>query len=510
MERRLAGDFSSVQLHADADAAWSAAALGARAYTVGERVVFGAGEYRPGAEGYRRLLAHELSHVLQLRHASALDGLRRSPVAGPVGGESDASGHGHRRIRDDRLEREADEAAVSVMRRERAQVSAVAPAGAILAADSDTKPVSSAAEALIAAYQQKGGTCGAASLVSALIIWDRQATQAASPNQFTATACDLILAELYKRKAETTAAIARETGVEGEQPYDALAREVEAARAAARQPGGEVSEGQYQQLGIALYLMWSDQSDKVQAIQRTLGLEKSKSSVSGYDGMWNSAVLVGLLPDQIAQVDWYVRLGPDVHDPNVRIGDHAFLIGRLASGEWFLSDQAASPVARFSAPTREELRQRVDEAAFSNQYWIFPGSPSVTRAKSVHLLASPREAGPAGANAVVAPGTPLGQVDPSPVFPGDDVVSAAFITSGDDQPTVAAQLTGPGSGLLIEAAPGTFFLYHATPVSEWNLSATSLDVDGSAGGLLLERKFVHAWLILGDAAGRRGATIDAY
>jgi hypothetical protein len=148
----------------------------------------------------------------------------------------------------------------------------------------------------------------------------------------------------------------------------------------------------------------------------------------------------------------------------------------------------------------------VDEAAFSNQYWIFPGSPRVTRAKSVHLLASLQEAGSAGANAVVAPGTPLGQVDPFRFSPGDDVVSGAFITSGDDRPTVAAQLTGPRSGPLIEAAPGTFFLYHTTPVSEGNLSATSLDVGGSARGLLLERNFVHAWLILGDAAGKPGAT----
>ena len=65
MERRIGYDFSNVRVHADAAAARSASDLGARAYTVGNEIVFGAGEYQPGAAGYRRLLAHELTHVVQ-------------------------------------------------------------------------------------------------------------------------------------------------------------------------------------------------------------------------------------------------------------------------------------------------------------------------------------------------------------------------------------------------------------------------------------------------------------
>ncbi len=58
-------DFSQVRVHTDARAAESARALNARAYTVGKDVIFGAGNYAPGTWMGRRLLAHELVHVVQ-------------------------------------------------------------------------------------------------------------------------------------------------------------------------------------------------------------------------------------------------------------------------------------------------------------------------------------------------------------------------------------------------------------------------------------------------------------
>ena len=58
-------DFSRVRIHTDSRAAESARAVNALAYTVGEHVVFGAGQYAPGTSGGRGLLAHELTHVTQ-------------------------------------------------------------------------------------------------------------------------------------------------------------------------------------------------------------------------------------------------------------------------------------------------------------------------------------------------------------------------------------------------------------------------------------------------------------
>jgi len=65
MESRFGQDFSQVRIYTDARAAESASAIQARAYTSGGNVVFGSGEYQPGSEEGKRLLAHELVHVGQ-------------------------------------------------------------------------------------------------------------------------------------------------------------------------------------------------------------------------------------------------------------------------------------------------------------------------------------------------------------------------------------------------------------------------------------------------------------
>src|SRR6266567_4433734 len=65
MEPRFEYDFSQVRVHADDRAAESARAVNALAYTVGKNVVFGEGEYKMGTNEGRRLLAHELTHVVQ-------------------------------------------------------------------------------------------------------------------------------------------------------------------------------------------------------------------------------------------------------------------------------------------------------------------------------------------------------------------------------------------------------------------------------------------------------------
>lgn len=70
MEPRFGHDFSQVRIHADAKAAESARAVNALAYTVGQEVVFAAGQYEPGTRTGQRLLAHELTHVVQQNGAA--------------------------------------------------------------------------------------------------------------------------------------------------------------------------------------------------------------------------------------------------------------------------------------------------------------------------------------------------------------------------------------------------------------------------------------------------------
>src|SRR5215472_3034918 len=69
MEPRFGYDFSRVRVHHGALAAQSAREVDANAYTVGHQIIFAAGRYAPATQAGRRLLAHELTHVVQQSRA---------------------------------------------------------------------------------------------------------------------------------------------------------------------------------------------------------------------------------------------------------------------------------------------------------------------------------------------------------------------------------------------------------------------------------------------------------
>ncbi len=96
MEPRFGHDFSQVRVHTDARSAESALGVNALAYTVGQDLVFGPGQYAPASPAGRRLLAHELTHVVQ-QAGRGRDGQGLS-----VGAPEDAS------------EREADQASRTI------------------------------------------------------------------------------------------------------------------------------------------------------------------------------------------------------------------------------------------------------------------------------------------------------------------------------------------------------------------------------------------------------------
>ncbi len=80
-EGRFGVSFADVRIHSDGKACESAKEIDARAYTVGNHIVFGRGEYNPASSSGRWLLAHELAHVVQ-----ASDGIirRKGKTAGDV------------------------------------------------------------------------------------------------------------------------------------------------------------------------------------------------------------------------------------------------------------------------------------------------------------------------------------------------------------------------------------------------------------------------------------------
>jgi hypothetical protein len=98
-ESAFGADFGDVRVHTDAHAAATARGLHALAYTIGRDIFFEAGRYQPTQREGQRLLAHELTHVLQQR--------------GAPGGIQPATGLAS--SADDRLERQADEQATRVL-----------------------------------------------------------------------------------------------------------------------------------------------------------------------------------------------------------------------------------------------------------------------------------------------------------------------------------------------------------------------------------------------------------
>ena len=81
MESRFGADFSAVRIHRDARAAQASRALNAAAFTVGNQIHFGAGQFNPSSSEGRELLAHELTHTIQQGAApQAQRQIQRSPA----------------------------------------------------------------------------------------------------------------------------------------------------------------------------------------------------------------------------------------------------------------------------------------------------------------------------------------------------------------------------------------------------------------------------------------------
>lgn len=117
-------DFSQVRVHTNAQAARSARAMNALAYTVGNDIAFAENQYAPEAAYGRRLLAHELTHVIQQQGVNT-SMQHFSP-------EETAT-------QDVRLEQEADRAAEQVVAGQQAQVVGSTPVAAPQRQDKDKK-----------------------------------------------------------------------------------------------------------------------------------------------------------------------------------------------------------------------------------------------------------------------------------------------------------------------------------------------------------------------------------
>lgn len=91
MGEALGDPLADVRVHDDSGAGHLARAVSARAFTTGADVFFGSGEYKPGTSDGDRLLAHELTHVVQQRGAPSSGPLEVSDPGDALESEADAA-----------------------------------------------------------------------------------------------------------------------------------------------------------------------------------------------------------------------------------------------------------------------------------------------------------------------------------------------------------------------------------------------------------------------------------
>jgi hypothetical protein len=116
MEPSFRHDLSHVRLHTDPVAAASAEAVHARAYAVGRDIVFARGRFQPESPSGKRLLAHELAHVIQqergggtppldpdARHEREADAVAKAVASGSTAHVTESTGVGLARSVDDWL-----------------------------------------------------------------------------------------------------------------------------------------------------------------------------------------------------------------------------------------------------------------------------------------------------------------------------------------------------------------------------------------------------------------------
>src|SRR5690606_10731952 len=87
---RMGQDFGDTRIHTGTAADKSARAIHAKAYTIGNHIVFADGQYQPDTYEGKKLLAHELTHVVQQRYGTALYRKSEDGDAAPATEESAA------------------------------------------------------------------------------------------------------------------------------------------------------------------------------------------------------------------------------------------------------------------------------------------------------------------------------------------------------------------------------------------------------------------------------------
>jgi hypothetical protein len=372
-------------------------------------------------------------------------------------------------------------------------------------------------------------SCGAASIVTALVVWDRENKDPTAPNQLVVTACDIALVYMDDHKQALIKTWEAAHPGHGAQLYDTLFAVTQQARDDARAAGAKLTQQQFEDIGLVFYGLYIGGGTGMplaarNALVNMLGIGTGQvSGIASFDDIFESPILAKLEPGRIAQVAWYVVQGPATQaHGETPLGSHAFLIGRLKDrGIWFLSDQGAVPAIELEAPDLPTLKQKM---LATKRYWT--GAPPHTLMfgkpipipeghDQVMLLGERGGVLDKAKTLALTPGEFLAEVDAGLFTVGSAITAGDFVTRAysetDGMKALQAIPAGKG-GVMVENPVGLFHVYETSTVSDANLNVTEIDKGDSVGGRLDpgSRHFYSAWLRLCSAKACNPKPLKVY
>lgn len=346
-------------------------------------------------------------------------------------------------------------------------------------------------------FKQVGDTCGAASLVTALFVWDLERADPA--NHAVVHACDLLLT------ATDTRAFAASAGPKAE---------IKDVRTRAATPGTKLGQAEYAKLATAIATLYNagagaDSAD-IFAYAQAMGLapDTDEGGTQTLADILNTKAVRDLKPGEFGQVAWITGSG---------LG-HAMTLGHHEDGTWYFSDQA-SPGTSLQSPTRADLVTRVGNYVRSSGGWLHGGTkgdwvrPPVIGFRPMGHVQGFLNRGPrlGPTNLLIRPGEQLAEIDAGGDVWGEVLTAwdyhSTHTTLAAAQAAIAADPGGHG-GVIAERPKDMFHVVKTNPLAkDDNLKETKIDTGDSAKMVLVARKanFFSAWLVLSDAAGKKRA-----
>ncbi|WP_338844440.1 DUF4157 domain-containing protein [Massilia sp. W12] len=522
MEQYFQHDFSQVRVHSGADAARSAQALQAHAYTFGNHIVFNSGQFAPQQMRGQQLLAHELAHVIQQSNAPHTDLTSSAPGIAHAG-EAEAN-LAAQQLAGSKWPPHAKPARI----RHRSNTRMIAR----LAQCEELPGFSQNSEG------SRNNSCGAASLVTALLIWDRERKNPNAPNTLLIAALNNVLLDITQQLSTLQRQLNKTQQLGGntnrlQAEFDKLKKiypVLQELRNQAQSADGKFDQADYEYLGQALYALQKEEHTEgiklggQRSLQKKLGMDAPGISDPGRRVSFDELLkpLSALRPGQIAQVSWFSRGALNQRGEGV-FTPHAFLLGRLQRGAWFVSDQGSLPPFQLEAESLEALKQGIRQHTSQNNKGIHTGgypaqadllSDGGVSEVGLTILANQGGIEAKVQSALLQNGEFLAEVDNSIVRFGDKIRVTGFIAyahSLEEARQIMARSGSDGGAAMVEKPQGLFAIYKTNLVSEHNAQAGQVDANDSSGGAFSSspQRFFQAWLQLRSPSGR-GALFQVY